>query len=108
MELYIKDRLYFGQILPQQNSFMEYALKRGIFNKVLLSDKDQEYYEIKHNPENGNITWNVEKDLSTPINVYFTKEELAYIKKGCEALADNPCPDEFWNLVERVYEAANK
>lgn len=105
MELHVKDRLYFPQLLPQQNSFMEYALKRGIMKKVGLTAADQEKYEIKENEDGKGIVWNIEKDIAQPLTVEFTPDELEYIKKGCEAIAEQPCPDDFWALVERIYNA---
>jgi len=47
MELHVKDRLYFPQLLLQQNTFMEYAMKRAIMKKVGLTAEDQEKFEIK-------------------------------------------------------------
>lgn len=105
MELHVKDRLYFPQLLPQQNTFMEYAMKRSIMKKVGLTAEDQKKFEIKENEDGKGIVWNIEKDIAQPHTVEFTPEELEYIKKGCEALAEQPCPDDFWALVERIYDA---
>lgn len=46
MELHIKDRIYIPQLLPAQNSFMEYNLKREIIKKVALTEKDKDEYVI--------------------------------------------------------------
>lgn len=108
MELHVKDRLYFPQLLPQQNTFMEYAMKRGILKKVGLTAEDQEKFEIKEKEDGKGIVWNIEKDIAQPLTVEFTTDELEYIKKGCEALSEQPCPDEFWALVERIYNAIPK
>lgn len=106
MELHIKDRIYFPQLLPAQNSFMEFNLKREIMKKVGLTEQDKADYNIQEDRENGRITWDVEKDLQTPMVVDFTKEELAYLKKGCESLAETQAPDDFWSVVEKIYDAA--
>ena len=37
MELHIKDRIYIPQMLPQQNNFMGFNLKREIIKKVGLT-----------------------------------------------------------------------
>lgn len=108
MELHVKDRLYFSQLLPQHNTFMEYAMKRELMKKVGLTVEDQERFEIKENGDGNSIVWNVEKDKAQPLTIEFTADELAYIKKGCEALAEQPCPDDFWALVERIYAAEPK
>ena len=92
MELHVKDRLYFPQLLPQQNTFMEYAMKRAIMKKVGLTAEDQEKFEINENEH----------------AIEFTPDELEYIKKGCEAIAEQPCSDDFWALVERIYNAIPK
>ena len=102
MELHVKDRLYFPQLLPRQNTFMEYAMKRAIMKKVGLT------VEIKENEDGKGIVWNIEKDMAQPHTVEFTPDELEYIKKGCEALAEQPCPDDFWALVECIYNAIPK
>ncbi len=108
MELHIKDRMYFPQLLPQQNTFMEYAMKRQILKKVGLTKEDQESFSIIEDKENNQIRWDIEKDMAQPLTVDFTKDELDYIKKGCEALSEQPCPDDFWNLVERIYNSEPK
>lgn len=108
MELHVKDRLYFPQLLPQQNTFMEYAVKRSIMKKIGLTADDQKTFEIKENEGGNGITWNIDKDMAQPLAVDFTKEEFDYIKKGCEALAEQPGPDDFWALVERIYDAIPK
>ena len=108
MELHIKDRLYFPQLLPQQNTFMEYAVKRSILKKVGLTAEDQENFEIREAPEGKGIVWNYEKDMAQFLTVDFTAEEFEYIKRGCEALSEQPGPDDFWALVERIYDAIPK
>lgn len=108
MELHIKDRLYFPQLLPQQNSFMEYAMKKNILKKVGLTKEDQEKFEIKEIPEEQRIIWNVEKDAAQPLSVDFSQEEIEYLKKGCENLSEQVLPDDFWGLVERIYDSVGK
>ena len=105
MELFIKDRLYFSQLLPAQNTFMEFNLKKSIIEKVGLTDEDKKKFEIKEDKEAGKIVWNIEKDMKNPLVVDFTKEEIEYLRKGCEALTNAPFPDDFWVTVEKVYNA---
>jgi hypothetical protein len=108
MELHIKDRIYFPQLLPQQGSFMEFNLKRSILKKVTITDGDKADYNIQEDKENGRITWDSAKDLSQPLVVDFTTEELGLIRKGCEQFTEKetPAPDDFWALVEKIYDAA--
>ena len=103
MELHIKDRLYFPQLLPATNTFMDYTVKRSIMKKVGLTPEDQDKFEIKENKDAQQINWNIEKDIAQPLTVEFSKEEKEYIKKGCEAISEQTLPDDFWALVERIY-----
>jgi vacuolar-type H+-ATPase subunit B/Vma2 len=105
MELGIKDRIYIPQMLPEKNSFAEFSLKKSIVGKVAITEKDRTDYEIKEDKEKGMITWNVEKEKSMPLVIEFTKEELAYIKKSCENLIETAYPDDFWDTVNKVYDA---
>lgn len=108
MRLNVKDRIYIPQLMPQSNNFLDFNLKRGIVNKASLNEDDVEKYEIKEDKENGRITWNPTKDAEMPIEVEFTKEELKFLKDACEKLADAPYPDDFWVMVEKIYDEANK
>ena len=82
MELFIKDRIYIPQVLPQQNSFMGFNLKREIIKKVALTEADKTTYNIEEDNENNRITWDIKKDRETPLVVEFSKDELAYLKKS--------------------------
>lgn len=107
MELHIKDRIYFPQLLPQQGNFMEFNTKRAILKKVAISDNDRAEYNIQEDKENGRITWDSNKDFSQPLVVEFTADETALLRKGCEQFTekDTPAPDDFWALVEKIYDA---
>jgi hypothetical protein len=107
MELNIKDRIYIPQLLPANNSFIEYNLKREIIKKVAITEKDKEEYSIIEDAQAGEITWNSEKDFMQPLVVDFTKQEIDFLKKSCEALTDSVYPDELWVVVEKIYNAAN-
>ena len=81
MELHIKDRIYIPQLLPAQNSFMEYNLKREIIKKVALTEKDKEEYAIVEDAQVGKVTWDSKKDMEQPLVVDFSKQEIDYLKK---------------------------
>lgn len=106
MELNIIDRIYIPSILPQENSFMDFNLKRGIINKVALTKEDAEKYNIKEDTENRRTTWDIEADRNNPLIVDFTRAELDYLKAACEKMADKPAPDTLWATVEKIYAAA--
>ena len=103
MELHIKDRIYFPNIMPKTGTFMEFNLKKSILNKVVITEADKEHYHIEANKEAGSITWDSEKDAAEPLIVTFTAEELEYLKKSCENLAGQENADDFWMVVEKIY-----
>lgn len=107
MELNIIDRIYIPSILPSENSFMDFNMKRSIIKKVALTDADVEKYNIKEDAENKRTTWDSQVDRENPLAVQFTSEELDYLKKACEKIADTPSPDNLWNTVEKIYAAAS-
>ena len=107
MELHIKDRIYIPQILPAQNSFMDYNLKREIIKKVALTESDKAEYNIVEDTKEGKITWDSKKDIEQPLIADFSKQEIDYLKKACESLSESAYPDEFWATVEKIYNAEN-
>lgn len=107
MELHIKDRIYIPQLLPEQNSFMGYSLKREILKKVAITEKDKEEYSIVEDVEKGQVTWDSAKDIEIPLVVDFTSQEIEYLKKSCESLVETAYPDDFWVTVEKIYNATN-
>lgn len=108
MELNVLDRIYIPTILPAENTFMDFNMKRGIIKKVALSEGDVEKYNIKEDTENKRTTWDIQKDRENPLVIDFSKEELQYLKGACEKLADKPAPDNLWATVEKIYEACQK
>lgn len=107
MKLNVIDRIYIPTILPVENTFMDFNMKREITKKVALSQEDIEKFNIKEDHENRRTTWDLEVDRQNPLEVDFSKQELEYLKKACEQLADKPAPDNLWGTVEKIYEAAN-
>lgn len=108
MELNIIDRIYLPTILPAENTFMDFNMKREILKKVSLTPDDIEKYNIKEDKENHRTTWDINKDREEPLHVDFSKQELEYLKSACEKLADTPAPDALWTTVEKVYQAAQE
>jgi len=106
MELHIIDRISIPSILPSENSFMDYNLKRSIIKKVGITKGDVEKYNIKEDAENKRTTWDINADRENPLVVDFTAQELEYLKNACEKLSDTPSPDYLWDTVEKIYDAA--
>ncbi len=109
MELHIKERIYIPQLLPQQTaSFIDFNTKREILKKVALTEEDEKKYEITQDKEEQKIVWNAQKDADEPLVVDFTDSEIALMKKACEELPATAYPDDFWLVVEKIYDAASK
>lgn len=108
MELNIIDRIYIPTILPSENTFMDFNMKREILKKVAITPEDVEKYNIKEDKENRRTTWDMNKDRENPLLVDFSRQELDYLKTACEKLADTPSPDGLWTTVEKIYKAAQE
>lgn len=106
MELHIIDRIYIPTILPAENTFMDFNLKRGIINKVAITQEDVEKYHIEENKEERRTKWDIDIDRENPLMVDFSHDELDYLKIACEKLAGTPAPDNLWATVEKIYAAA--
>ena len=105
-DLHIKDRLLIPSIFPERGNFMDFNLKKSIARKIAISEQDRKDYEIVEKKEEKRIEWNVQKDAETPLVVEFSKEELDYMRRSCEAIAEQQMPDEMWAVVERIYNEA--
>lgn len=108
MNLHIKERLLIPTFLPEKGNFMEFNLKKSILKKVALTEQDRTDYEIVEKKEEKRIEWNVQKDIETPLTVEFSQEELKYLQKSCEAMAELQLPDEVWAIVEHIYDEIQK
>ena len=90
MELHIIDRIYIPTILPAENTFMDFNLKRGIINKVAITQEDVEKYHIEEIKEERRTKWDINVDRENPLMEDFSRDELNYLKAACEKLADTP------------------
>lgn len=105
MELNVIDRIFIPSILPAENSFMDFNMKRNIIQKVALTETDIDKYHIQEDAQNKRTTWDPQIDRENPLVIDFTNEELTYLKNACEKLADTPAPDNLWRTVEKIYAA---
>ena len=108
MELHIIDRIALPSMLPSENSFMDFNLKRAIIKKVGITKEDIEKYNIKEDTENKRTTLDINADRENPLLVDFTSQELEYLKNACEKLSDTPAPDYLWDTVEKIYQATQE
>lgn len=104
MDLHIKERLIIPSIFPEKGSLMDYNLKKSIVKKIVITEQDKTDYEIVEKKEERRIEWNVQKDAETPLAVDFSKEELDYMRRSCEAISEQQLSDEVWTVVERIYD----
>lgn len=102
-KLLIKERLYLMNVLPQQNSLIEYQLKKSIIQKVEITDEDKALVDFKQENER-NVTWDAKKDMDNPKEFEFTDQECQYVRKAIEALSDGEHPDEYWIVVMLLYD----
>lgn len=102
-KLLIKERLYLMNVLPQQNSLIEYQLKKSIIQKVEITDEDKALVDFKQESE-SNVTWDSKKDMDNPKEFEFTDQECQYVRKAIEALSDGEHPDEYWIVVMLLYD----
>ena len=106
MDLHIKDRLLIPSIFPERGNFFDFNFKQSIARKFAISEQDRIDYEIVEKKEETRIEWNDQKDAETPLVVEFSKEELDYMRRSCEAIAEQQMPDEMRAVVERIYNEA--
>jgi hypothetical protein len=107
MKLFIKDRIYIPQLLLPQNNFLDFTIKKGIIEKVMLTEADRTKYSIVEDSEAGKVTWNNKVDFDNPLEVEFSPQELDYLKRSCEALSSSVYPDDLWMTVEKIYNTIN-
>lgn len=106
MQLSIKDRIVLLQLLPAQNTLLDYTLKQSIIKKVNFTDSDFETYAITKSEDSNTIQWDKEKDAKLPLTVDFTVAETEYLAKACEAASEMQLTDDIWESVNHIY--ANK
>jgi hypothetical protein len=83
---------------------MEFSLKRGILEKIQITDEVKDKLSIKENPEDSRITWDYQADLDNPLEIEFSQQEKQLFKRGIEALVENSYDDDFWRTAEKIYD----
>lgn len=105
MNLHIKERLYLLQLLPSKCTFADFVTKKSIVEKIQISDVEKKELNIEISEDQKTMTWDNKKDQDCPLAVEFTSAEGDLIKRSCEKLVDVAYPDDFWNLVEKIYDS---
>ncbi len=99
----MKERLYLMNILPNQNSLVDYQLKKSIIKKVEVTDEDRDLIDFK-TEDDKNYTWDAEKDMANQREFDFTDQERLYVRNAIERLSDGEHPDEYWIIVMLLYD----
>lgn len=102
MEMTIKDRLYLPSLLPDKGNYREFNLKKGILQKIALTDAEREAVGLHRVEETDRIEWDTDKE--TPLVADFSREELDYLREACEKLSEKTLPDDMWATVERIFD----
>ena len=102
MEMTIKDRLYLPALLPDKGNYREFNLKKGILQKIALTDAEREAVGLHRVEETDRIEGDTDKE--TPLVADFSREELDYLREACEKLSEKTLPDDMWATVERIFD----
>lgn len=102
MELSIKDRLYLPTFLPARGNFKDFNLKKDILQKIAISDEERTAIGLHESAEDKRIEWDAEKER--PLAVELSRDEIEYIRRACEKIADEELPDDMWATVSRIYD----
>ncbi len=104
VNLHLKERFYLLNILPQENALVDFQLKKRIIDKVVVTDEDKNGVGFNVNEQTGEVTWDAKKDFENPKEVDFSEDERKYIRQSIEKLSDGVHPDEYWLIVQTLYD----
>ena len=82
MELSVLDRITIGNILPQKGDYISLVLKQAILEKIKITPKEIEEYELKS--DGDNIKWNASK--AKDVAFVLEESEKSFIKKTLQDL----------------------
>lgn len=104
VKLHLKERFYLGNILPQENTLVNYQLKKRILEKVNVTEEDKEKLGFKVSDDGTGAEWDAKKDFENPKEIDFSDDERKYIQESIEKLSDGTHPDEYWVVVGTIYD----
>lgn len=106
MKLYLKERIYLLNILPQKAvSYKTFSIKKELIQKLSISEEDKEKYKIVANDDEAkSISWDYKYDQEHPLELTFNEDLANYLKDTCESILENEYTDDIWNLIERIFE----
>lgn len=89
MEMTIKDRLYLPALLPDKGNYREFNLKKGILQKIALTDAEREAVGLHRVEETDRIEWDTDKE--TPLVADFSREDSTTCGKRARNFRRRPC-----------------
>jgi len=99
MNLTILDRIILPNILPAEGSFDTLILKKDVLEKVQITQKELEKYEIR--AEEGRVIWN-EAGAKYELEVELTELETKLVTEQLKKLDDdNKLDDNTVNLYKK-------
>ncbi len=104
VSLHVKERIYLMNVMPQENSLVNFQLKKELMNKLEISDEEKTKLKFSVNEKENNVTWDPEIDMANPVEIEFNDQETAYMREAIEKLSDGAHPDEFWLIITTIYD----
>lgn len=103
-KFHIKERLYLMNVLPKENSLVDYQLKKGLIKKLEITDSDKELYGFSVEDGGGSIKWDPKKDFENPAEFELSDQERDYARNAVESASDGTHNDEYWMVLTGIYE----
>lgn len=97
----VKDRLFFGAFLPAKANKLDQIVARDIIKKTELTQKDIKDFEIVHDDDTKQTTWN--KEGMKKKKIRFSNPEVELLQKQAKKLSDDEdITQEILSLCERI------
>jgi hypothetical protein len=104
VKLHLKERIYLGNILPGENSLVDYQLKKAIIEKVTITEEEKKEFDFVVREDGTGADWNGQKDFENGKIFNFTDAEAEYIMKGVQAASEGTHPDDYWLTISLLYD----
>lgn len=99
MKFSVKDRIVLPPILPSEGSYTDMVIRRDLIEKLTLSQKEIEEFEVK--VDGGQITWDEKKAKEKDVEL--TELELGLLRKSLKKLDDDKkLTDDFIDLYKKI------
>ena len=107
MKLYVKDRIILMQVIPSdlELTFSEFVAKKELMRKVVIDEEARARFNITSDEKTGMVKWDVEKDMSEPLEITVSDTMASLLRTIIEGLAEKKFGDSVWDTLERVYDS---